>query len=115
MIYPVGDLEDLTDSELIIPAFPSKMKEDPELPYLLFEKLNLRRIVAQRFPKKFAERPIWVVPALDREENMNDYLYKVYLENFVFLHPEHLVFIEDVENRASLEESIAKSETLAYE
>ena len=57
MIYPVGDLEDLTDSELSIVALPSTMKEDPELPYLLFEKLNLRRIVARRFPKKFANAP----------------------------------------------------------
>ena len=54
------------------------------------------------------------MPVLDHEENMDDHLYQIYLENFVFSHPEHLVFIEDAKNRASLEKSISRSETLAY-
>ena len=80
MVYPLGNLEGLSNTEFVHPSLPEGCVEDPDLSYLLFEKLTLRRFVAARFPKALQEQPSWTKVASARLEQIDDKLYLAYNE-----------------------------------
>ena len=106
MVYPLGNLEDLSDTEFIHPSLPEGCEEDPELSYILFEKLILRRFVAARFPKTLQQQPSWTKAASDRLEQIDEKLFLAYNVNFVLQHPAHLSLLEDEYWRKVAEECI---------
>ena len=94
MVYPLGNIEDLSDTEFIHPTLPAGCVEDPELSYVLFEKLILRRFVAARFPKMLQQQPSWTKAASDRLEQIDEKLFVAYNVNFVLQHPAHMTLLE---------------------
>ena len=68
LVYPIGEIEDLSNTHLYTPVLPPGVQEDTELPYTLFEKLTLRRIIHARFSKHLQENPTWTRTAQDRLE-----------------------------------------------
>lgn len=114
LVFPLGEVEDLTGTDLVVPTLPSSVKEDPAFPYLLFEKYVLRRFIAGRFSKQLQAIPSWIQGAVSSVESMDDSLYDAYLAYFAFRHPGHLSFIEDPHFRGQIEHSIVYNKPFRY-